>query len=98
MDATDLLAYVGADASETTFVTSCWSQAQVLIEEYVGSAIVPDEVLDRATLEVGSELFHRRNAPNGVTQFAAFDGAAIRVARDPMIGAYSLLAKWVVPF
>ena len=94
----DLASYVGADVADNAYVTQCWNAAVVLVEEYVGSAIVPDEVLERAFLEVGSELFHRRNAPNGVTQFASFDGTAIRVARDPMIGAYSILAKWVVPF
>jgi len=52
-------------------------------------------VLERAYLEVGSELFHRRSAPNGVMQFTTLDGSAIRVARDPMVGAYPLLKRFV---
>ena len=52
-------------------------------------------VQERAVLEVGSELFHRRNAPNGVAQFAALDGAPIRVARDPMVAARPLLSPYL---
>jgi len=58
---------------------------------------VPPVVLDRAIKEVGSELFHRRQAPGGVAQFAGLDGAPIRVARDPMVSAYPILARHVGP-
>jgi hypothetical protein len=50
----------------------------------------------RAILECGSELFYRRNAPSGITQFATPDGqSAVRVARDPMVGAYPILAPYM---
>ena len=89
-----LIEYVGADASQTDFVESCVDAAVGLVSQFVGSSDVPAGVLERAILEVGSEMFHRRNAPNGVAQFAV-DGSAIRVARDPMVGAYPLLARYV---
>ena len=89
-----LIEYVGADASQTAFVESCVDAAVALVSQFVGSSDVPAGVLERAILEVGSEMFHRRNAPNGVAQFAV-DGSAIRVARDPMVGAYPLLARYV---
>lgn len=89
-----LIEYVGADASQTAFVESCVDAAVGLVSQFVGSSDVPAGVLERAILEVGSEMFHRRNAPNGVAQFAV-DGSAIRVARDPMVGAYPLLARYV---
>lgn len=106
MDWTDLKDYVGASAQDDSFIQSCWSQAQAQVtalnrvwdsetETYVTSA-APADIVDRATLEVGSELYHRRNAPNGVAQFASYDGAPVRVARDPMVAARPLLAPWVV--
>ncbi len=98
MTSADLLSYVGASSEDAAFVSACWDQAVTLVDQFVAGANVPDDVLDRAYLETGSELFHRRSAPNGISQFAAFDGSAIRVARDPMVGAYPLLQGWVLNF
>jgi hypothetical protein len=54
------------------------------------------DILNRAKIECGSELYHRRSAPNGVAQFATLDGgSAVRVARDPMIAAYPILVPYV---
>ena len=91
-----LSTYVGAGAADADFVAACEAEATALVGAYVGTAGVPSEVLSRAVLEVGSELFHRRSVPNGVAQFGTLDGAApLRVARDPMVGAYPLLARYV---
>lgn len=90
--------YVGAVASdsEDAFVTSCWYEAEALVYKFIGGRDVPENVIERATLECGSELYHRRSAPNGIAQFASLDGGtAVRVARDPMIGAYPILSPWV---
>ena len=79
-----------------------WSDSRVLlVTDRAG--LVPVEVLDRATREVCSDLFARRNAPNGIvnTQFAGADGPAsmpARLHRDPLVPAYPLLARWAVPF
>lgn len=87
-----LKAYVGSPDSDNTFVNDCWEQAESLVNRFIGTAVVPADVLDRAKIECGSELYHRRSAPNGVAQFATLDGGqAVRVARDPMVGAYPLL-------
>lgn len=68
------------------------AQADELVMRFVGQATVPSAILDRAVLEVGSELFHRRQAPSGIAQFATAEGQSpIRVARDPMIAAYPIL-------
>jgi hypothetical protein len=56
---------------------------------------VPVALRDQAILIASSELFHRRSAPNGVAQFASFDGAPIRVAKDPMNAVYPLLQRYV---
>ena len=97
MTADDLSRYVGANAGDFAFVVRCWSEASAMVADYIGSETVPLLVAERATLEVGSELFHRRQAPNGIAQFTGLDGAAVRVARDPMVGAYPLLDRYVLP-
>jgi hypothetical protein len=92
----DLKAYVGAPDSDNTFVSACWDEATALVNKFVGEAVVPATVLQRAKIECGSELFHRRSAPNGIAQFATLDGgSAQRVARDPMVGSYPILVAWV---
>jgi len=92
----DLKAYVGAPASDDAFVADCWTEASALVAKFVGTATVNADVLNRAKIECGSELYHRRSAPNGLAQFATLDGgAAVRVARDPMIAAYPILVAWV---
>lgn len=90
-----LRAYVGAPESDATYVGSCWGEAKALVDRYVGDLDVPDEILNRAYLEAGSELYHRRNAPNGIAQFATLDASPIRVARDPMVGVYPILNPYV---
>ncbi len=94
MDAATLAAYVGA-TSTTEFVAECWTTAGTLVARHIGARKVPDDVRDRATLEVGAELFHRRATKNAVAQFASPDAAPVRIARDPMVAAYPLLAPYV---
>jgi hypothetical protein len=87
--------YVGASSNDDAFVEDCWNEAVELVASVVGDADVPSKVLNRAYLEAGSELYHRRSAPNGIAQFQTFDGAAIRVARDPLIGVYPILQRYL---
>lgn len=92
----ELRDYVGASGVDNDFVEHCFDEATALVDAYVGDAVVDADALIRAVLECGSELYHRRSAPNGVAQFATLDGgSAIRVARDPMVGAYPILARWM---
>lgn len=94
--AADLRAYVGATADDDAYLTKCVSEATTMVAEHIGDATVPEDIEDRAVLEVGSELYHRRQAPHGVAQFGAFDGAPVRVSRDPMNVARPILAPYVV--
>lgn len=98
MNWTDLKAYVGSSDNDDTFVEECWDTARDLIASYVQSVNVPPHVLKRCYLEVGSELYHRRSAPMGVSQYATYDGNPIRIARDPLIGVYPLLNRYMVRF
>ncbi len=89
----NLAKYVGTPVAgpDDVFVKACWDEAELLVAKYVGTLTVPAAIILRAKLECGSELFHRRSAPNGISQFAGFDGAPMRVARDPMGSARPLI-------
>ena len=98
MDWTDLKAYVGASSNDDAYVEECWNTSKELVASYIASTKVPVAVLKRCYLEVGSELFNRRNAPMGVSQYATYDGAPINTARDPLVGVYPLLNRYMVRF
>lgn len=95
MDWADLKAFVGPNTDDE-YVEQCWDTAEVLVNNFVGDRTIPATVIDRAVLVVGSELFHQRQAPQGIAQFTGMEGAPIRVARDPMTPAYSLLSAFMV--
>ena len=94
----DLLDYVGAQESDRDYLSKCLAQAIMLVNAYcVRTPEIPEDVLDGAYLQVGSELFHRKNAPSGIAQFSSLDGSTpVRVAKDPMTSVYPLLNRWVV--
>lgn len=92
----DLRSFVGASVSDNDFLQTCLDTATSLVESYVGASDVPTNVLDTAYLQVSSELFHRRNAPSGISQFASMDGAPMRVARDPMASTYPMLQRFIL--
>ena len=88
--------YVG-DVPQTDYLKECISVAWLSVNHFVGTAVIPPYILDRAVLEVAAELYHRKNAPNGIKSYAdAFDGAsAIRVARDALVAARPLLTPYM---
>ena len=90
--------YVGASELDDAYLQECWETAQTLVLTYCASIEVPAEVLKRCFLEVGSELFHRRSAPMGIAQYASYDGTPMRIARDPLVGVYPILNKYMVRF
>ena len=87
--------YVGTkDASD--FPQSCLTAGHALVTNYIGTVTtVPTEIHDQAVLKVSSELFHARNAPNGIAQFADVNGAAVRIGYDPLAPAYKLLRPFL---
>jgi hypothetical protein len=91
----DLKEYVRASDIDDSYVMQCYDEAIELVSDLVSASNVPTSVLKRCYLEAGSELYHRRNAPNGVAQFSTFDGAPIRVARDPLVGVYPLITRYL---
>lgn len=89
-----LRGYVNTTGGDDPVLVASLSEASALIGAYTAGSEIPKEIADRATLEVASELFHRRNAPHGVAQWGA-DGEPIRVSRDPMTPAYPLLRPFL---
>jgi len=88
-------AYIGTDETGD-FIESCLDAANAHVGNYIGLVdTVPNEVHRQAIMMVGSELYHRRSAPNGIAQFASMDGSPVRVARDPMTSVYPLLQRYV---
>lgn len=84
-----------AVAVDRDYIASCVTEALALVGQVCGTHTVDEAIRERAVIETGSELFHRRQAPNGISQFAAPDGSAMRVARDPMNVARTILAPFV---
>ncbi len=95
MTAADLSEYVGAAPADIDYVEECWDTAHALVDKAVGTASVPAAVMKRAKLECGSELYHKRSAPMGVSQFASADGAPMRVGLDPMRSAMKVLMPFL---
>lgn len=85
-----------SNADDRDLAQRCLSTSAQLIADYIGTATVPDPLLDEATREVAAELWYRRQAPGGVAQFAGLDGTTVRMARDPMVAAYPILQRYVV--
>ena len=87
----DFRAYVGTK-EDSKFVTDCLDAGKALVLRYIGDSVdVPSHIHDQAVLVASSEIFHRRQAPGGITQFADMSGSAVRVGKDPMFAAYELL-------
>lgn len=92
----DLKDFVGSGTADDTYVQQCWNTAEAMVDNFVGATVIDVDVLDRCYLSVGSELFHAKNAPNGIYQGLGFDGAPIRIARDPMTPVYAVLGHYMV--
>lgn len=83
--------------ADSAFISDCISSAVELVNAACGDYItrIPEAVLTRAYVEAGSELYNRRSAPNGISQFSAPDGTSIRLARDPMVAARPLIQPYL---
>lgn len=86
---------VSVSSADVAHIQACLDEAVALVDNECGTTSIPEVVLHRAYIEVGSELYNRRAAPNGISQFTSGDGGAIRVARDPMVAARPILAPFL---
>jgi hypothetical protein len=86
-------AYIGTDET-SDFVSECLTAGHALVTKFIGTATVPSTIHDNAVLMASSELFYRRQSPQGVTQFASMDGSVVRAAKDPLNAARELLRPY----
>lgn len=83
-------------AIDDAFVTACATEALALVDRIIGDTLdVPADIRTRAIVEAGSELFHKRQAPNGISQYADPSGTPMRIARDPMNVARVILQPFI---
>lgn len=87
--------YVGTkDASD--FPELCLDAGNAHVGRLIGdNDTVPVDIHKQAILITASELFHRRSAPNGISQFADATGQAVRVGKDPLSAVYPLLLPYL---
>lgn len=83
-------AYIGTTEDVDVFIDVATLQITRLVADRA-----PEPIFNQAVVELSSELFHRKSAPNGIAQFNTFDGSAIRVARDPMTIVYPMLRPYM---
>jgi len=100
MDWTDFKKYVTGNepyvvSTDDEYIEQCWDEAQELVSNFVGTQVVPQSIMDRAALIAGAALYQMRATPMGIAQFGE-DNSPIRLARDPMQGAYPLLKAYMV--
>ena len=83
---------------DNTYLIECVTSAQSLVAQHIGTAVIPESVLERAVVEVAAELYWRQQARNGVTQF---DGGAeagpelVRIGNDPLRAIRPLLRPYL---
>ncbi len=87
--------YCGAPMADDVFLTGLLAEAQALITAYIRDTRIPESVMDNCVTQVTRELWFRRDAPAGITQFASMDGVGLRVSTDPLISVYPLLDRYV---
>lgn len=100
--ASTLAEYVNAVATEdVAHAASCAAEAAVLVNNAIGTDnpyVVPEEIVARCVLEVGSELYYRKSSRHGISSFDGIEGAMpLRISRDPMTAAWPLLRRFI-PF
>lgn len=91
-----LAEYVHAPAGDA-YATQCATEAAAMVTGEIGEHAVPAEVKARAVLEVGAELFHRRQSRNGIAGLDSPEVAPMRIARDPMKAAMPILQPYLGP-
>lgn len=93
--------YVQALGEDVNYATASASEATIMVGHLVGEGNpweVPDEVIARAVLEVGADLYYRKASRNGVVQFGGSEVSdTIRISRDPLSAAYPYLRPFI-PF
>lgn len=92
-----LQGYVNSYDEDVEYLTSCLGEARGLVSDFIGTAVVPEPVLDRAVLETAAALFGRKGGQGGLAGFNG-DGTPVFHAKDPLNSVYPMLRRYVMPF
>lgn len=91
--------FVNAIGEDAEFALESESQAQTMIHDFIGGKKnpfdVPGEIIERAILEVGADLYYRRASRNGIVQLDGVEPQIFRLHRDPLSAAYPLLRRYL---
>ena len=82
----------GAEDLEA-FLKTCWAEALVLVDDFIGTKPVPPETYTLAVKRTGAALFQARKAQN--KQSEGYATEPVRLAKDPLTTAYPLLQPHV---
>lgn len=97
---TELAWYVEALEDDAAYAATSKLEAETLVHGFIGGENnpygVPAPALNRAVLEVGADLFYRRQARNGIASFDGMEAQPMRLNRDPMSAAYPFLRPFLV--
>lgn len=100
--ATDLRAFIKAGAAVTDQqLTDALNVAGELLDDALAGAFktVPDDVRHQLDLEVGAEVYRRRDGITGQSQYAQLDGLTpVAGPRDPLTRVRPIIGRYVVPF
>ena len=88
----------GTDSVDEDWATQCVTEAVALVTAAVGTATVPEVVLDRAVLDTAGNLFHQRSARLGIIGYDSVDASPVHVPLNPLRGAERILAPYLVRF
>ena len=75
-------------------VASLLATAQALVENYIGTATIPETIRDHAVLVLTQDLSMYQRSPGGITNYAGED-TAIRLPADPMRAIKPMLKPFV---
>lgn len=97
--------YVASCAGEAVaFIGQKFNPAVLAIDppaedlgDYIDAPLqrMPREAYEREVMELGADLFYRRQAQNGIVSVNAMDGTIARVSRDPWSAAEQRLSRWL---
>lgn len=97
--ATTLEWYVQAIGDDVPFAAESATDAATLVGHLVGEGNpygVPENVVARAVLEVGADLYYRKASRNGIVGLEGIDPQPMRLNRDPLVAAYPFLRPYLV--
>lgn len=96
----DMLAdYVAADETDGDFIEHCARAARRRVTDYVADHVVPADIMIAAMLEVGANLFQRRqnSRDNAIIGEGDMTPAFYRPALDPLTPARAMLRPYLGP-